>query len=203
MVDALPLFGQNLPRGVSRLMDDAATKVIQACLAGNESGAKSLYLQYAGCVGAYLLRSGFSPADVRELTQETFTSAFKSLHTFDSHRGSLRVWLSMIVRDVARRHWSRRKQSEHFDLALAEELFAATADAEDSPEKQEKIEAVRLCAEQLLPQLRNVLRLRYVAGRTVSGISAAIAVPEATVDLQLTQARQQLAGCLRKKGILE
>jgi len=183
-------------------VEDQTLELVSRSLAGDEAAFEALYATSAGRVMAYLVRSGFGNDEAQDLTQETFIRVFKSLHTFERKRGSFRVWLSMIARNVARRHWARRKQPEHFDPDLAEQIFAAPRDASQSPEALEETQAVRECVEQLPPELGRVIRMRYVEGRSTRGIAAAMDMPEATVRLRLKQARERVAACLRANGIL-
>lgn len=151
---------------------------------------------------AYLLRSGFALADAEDLAQETFARAFSALATFDARRGTLRGWLSAIARNVARKHWARRKDPDHFDPELAEETLAAPDNPGRTAEDREEVEAVRDCVEALPAELARIVRLRYVEGRTTRGAAAAASVPEATVRLRLGQARELLEKCLREKGLM-
>jgi RNA polymerase sigma-70 factor (ECF subfamily) len=156
-----------------------------------------------GRVRAYLLRSGFGPADADDLAQETFLRAFRSLATFEVERGSFVRWLGAIARNVARRRWHRRREPDSFDPELAEEMFAAPDNPGESPEAREEFQAVRACVDALPAELARIVRLRYVEGRTTRGVSAAAGLPEATVRLRLKEACALLAECLRGKGFLE
>ena len=184
-------------------MDEQTLELISRCLSGDTDAFAGLYDVHAGRVAAYFSRSGFDTPDAADLTQETFVRVFKSLRTFDPQRGSFGVWVSMIACNVARRHWSRRREGEHFDPALADEMFAAAPNPHESPEAREEIEAVRDCVERLPRELGEIVRLRYIEARTTRGIAAAVGVPESTVRARLDQARQKVAQCLKAKGILE
>ena len=202
VVDGGRGIGENL-RETGLGVSERIAELVSACLGGDESAFETLYAEHAPRVAAYLLRSGFATADVQDLTQETFVRVFKSLRTFNSRRGSFRIWLSMIARNVARRYWSRRKQADSFDPELVDDVFAAPVETDQSPEVLEEIQAVRDCADMLPDELSRIVHLRYVEGRTTRGIAAAMDMPEATVRLRLEQAREEIAECLRKKGILD
>ncbi len=150
---------------------------------------------------AYLRRSGFASADADDLLQETFLRAFRSLRTFDPDKGRFGTWLSTIARNVARRHWARRR-SESFDPELAEEMLADPADDGDPAERAEIVAAVQACVAQLPPELATLIRLRYVDGRTTRGVAEVCGLPESTVRLHLQRAQGLLAGCLRAKGVV-
>jgi RNA polymerase sigma-70 factor (ECF subfamily) len=184
-------------------VDTQTLELISRCRSGDSDAFAALYDLYAGRVVGYFRRSGFSAPDAADLTQETFVRVFKSLHTFDPQRGGFSVWISMIARNVSRRYWSRRKDGEQFDPAMADEMFAAPDNPHETPETREEIDAVRQCVAQLPDELSKIVRLRYVEGRTTRGIAAAAQMPESTVRMRLDQARLEIARCLRAKGVLE
>jgi len=172
-------------------------------LAGEAGAFEALHAAHAGRVRAYLRRTGFSGADADDLAQEAFLRAFRSMRSFDPSRGSFRLWLGTIARNVARSRWHRRSQPESFDPDLAEEIFAAPANPRDAPEGREEAEAVRGCVDALPPELSRVVRLRYVESRTTRGIAEATGLPEATVRLRLKEATDILAACMKEKGFLQ
>lgn len=178
-------------------------QLTRRCLAGDQAAYQAVYAAQAGTVMAYLLRSGFAHSDAEDLTQETFTRAFAALDTFDARRGTLRGWLAAIARNVARKHWGRRKDPESFDPQLADEVFAAADNPGQRAEAREQTRAVRECVENLPGELARIVRLRYVDGRTTRGVAEAADIPEATVRLRLGQARELLAKCLREKGLVQ
>lgn len=183
-------------------MADPDTTLIQQCLSRDAKAYETLYHAHAGRVAAYFLRSGFGHADADDLTQETFARAFRSLRTFDAERGTFRRWLAEIARNVARTHWGRRKQVALFDAELAEQTFLAPENPADTPEAREELAAVGDCVGRLPEELWQVVRLRYVEGRTLRGVGAAAKMPEATVRLRLKEALALLERCLKQKGML-
>lgn len=171
--------------------------------AGDPGALSALYRAHAGRVKAYLLRSGFRPADADDLTQEVFVRAWRSLGTFDPERGRLAGWLAAIARNTARKHWRRRPDPEAFDPALAEATLAVEADPSTHAEAADELAAVRDCVGALPAELARIVRLRYVDGRSTRGVAQAVGMAEATVRLRLAEARDRLAQCLKGKGIVE
>ena len=110
------------------------------------------------------------------------------------------AWMGTIVRNVARRRWSRRTEAENFDPQLAEEMFASPADPADTPEAREEMQALTVCVAALPEALGRLVRMRYVAGRTTRGIAATLGMPEATVRLKLTEAIARIERCMKAKG---
>ena len=178
-------------------------KLVARCLAGKKSAQETLHGLHAWRVTAYFRRCGFSADQADDLSQETFMRAFKSLANFDAQRGRVRYWLGAIAKNVARKYWANPSGPVDFDPELAEEMFAAPADALDSPEVREEVDAVRDCVDHLPEELARIVRLRYVSAGTTRGIASAVELPEATVRLRLKEAVGLLERCLKLKGVLE
>jgi RNA polymerase sigma-70 factor (ECF subfamily) len=175
---------------------------IRDAAAGDEAAFRDLYLRYGPRMKVYFSRSGFTAADADDLTQETFVRVYRSLHTYDSQRGAFGPWVATIARNVARRQWHRRRQPESFDPQLAEEMLVGGGNPAGHGQMREEIEALRGCVESLPAEMAQVVRLRYVDGRTTRGISSATGLPEATVRLRLQQALAMVLRCLRRKGVV-
>ncbi|MDY7010860.1 MAG: sigma-70 family RNA polymerase sigma factor [Planctomycetota bacterium] len=184
-------------------MSDKDVQLVQRCLAGEQAAFERLDADHAGRVLAYFLRSGFARHDAEDMAQETFIRAFRSLHTFDAGRGRFHPWLATIARNVARKHWSRRKAPENFDPELAEEMFADSVNPGPDPASAEEIVAVGRCVDSLPADLVRVVRLRYIDARTTRGIAAEMNLPESTVRLRLKEAAEAVRQCLKEKGFLE
>ena len=193
--------GTICPHGEHVKIDEQ--KLVARCLAGRKSAQETLHGLHAWRVTAYFRRCGFSTDQTDDLSQETFLRAFKSLANFDAQRGRVRYWLGAIARNVARKYWASPSGPVDFDPELADEMFAAPADALDSPEVREEVDAVRDCVSHLPEDLAKIVRLRYVAAGTTRGIAAAVELPEATVRLRLKEAIGLLERCLKLKGVLE
>ena len=188
---------------MGRSLDVDEGQLILAGKAGDEAAWEALYFLHAGRVRAYLLRSGFRGPNADDLLQETFVRAFRSLGGFDGERGAFAGWLGAIARNVARRHWSRRRDPDSFDPELAERVFAGGGDPAGDSQAREESAAVSDCVAALPGELGWIVRLRYVDGMTTRGIARATDLPESTVRLRLSEAMIRLGQCMRKKGFLD
>jgi len=150
-------------------------QLILAGKAGDEGAWEALYARHAG----------------------------RSLDGFDGERGAFGGWLGAIARNVARRHWSRRRDAESFDPELAKAVLAGGADPSEDSQAREENAAVDDCVAALPSELARVVRLRYVDGMTTRGIAGATDMPESTVRLRLSEAMILLTECMRGKGYLD
>ncbi len=181
-------------------MDTEETELILRCLRGEQGAFDLLYGAYSGWAKAYFLRCGFTSTDSDDLTQAVFIRMFKSLHTFDPSRGGLRQWLGAIVRNMARKQWRRRKDTQNFDPELAEEMLVAPGNPVAMFETREELDALRECIATLPAELARIISLRYVDGRSTRGVAGAACIPEATVRLRLGEAKDMLRRCMESKG---
>jgi RNA polymerase sigma-70 factor (ECF subfamily) len=178
-------------------------ELIDRCIDGDNEAFERLYAEHAGSVMAYLLRSGFAQADADDLIQEIFIRAARSLRTFDPARGSFRQWLSAIARNAARRQWTRRVGGERFDPELADQMFASPDNPTSTPEAREQLDAVASCVARLPEEVRRIVELRYVHGLTTRAIADETGVPESTIRLRLTEARDMIEAWLKEMGFVE
>lgn len=187
---------------------DAATAgmgevdLVRRCLGGDDEAFHALYLAHAGRIKVYFKRSGFAPHDADDLTQDTFVRAFRSLPSFDADRGPFGGWLSAIARNVARRHWGRRREQQDLDPELAEEMLTFADNPGHSVQTLEELDGLAQCLDALPRELAHVVRLRYVGGMTTRGIGSTTGLAEATVRLRLDEAVNLLRGCMRGKKLL-
>lgn len=180
-------------------MNDGDGQLVSEWLSGRGDGFQRLYAHHAGAIRAYFLRSGFNASDSDDLLQETFLRVTRSLKTFDAARGSLRSWLGAIARNLARKQWGRRAEPENFDPALAEAVLSV----EDwSPQRREELHAVGAFVEALPEELRRLVRLRYVEGRTTRGIAAVCGMPESTIRMRLKESLAIMESWMRSEGLV-
>ena len=173
---------------------------IQRSRDGDDAACRALYEAFSARVKGYFFRCGLGPADVEDLTQDVFARVFRALDSFDPARGTFRLWLGVIARNVVRSNRSRRPPAASFDPVLAEDMLVARLNSEQSPEMREEMKALHAGVESLPSELARILRLRYVEGRTTRGVGAVLGLPEATVRLRLKEAIGLLARDLRAKG---
>ncbi|MFH1730635.1 MAG: sigma-70 family RNA polymerase sigma factor [Planctomycetota bacterium] len=179
------------------------SELVAGGLAGDGAAFDALHSAHAARIKAYFLRSGFRENDADDLTQDAFLLAFRALHTFDAARGGFGGWIAKIARNLARKEFRGRPALPHFDPVLADEILVASANPGDPPELREEIAALAKCVDALEPELADVIRLRYVEGRTTRGIAGVIGLSESSVRLRLANAARLLEQCLKKKGVLK
>lgn len=131
-----------------------------------------------------------------DATQETFLRVFRSFNSYDATR-ALEPWVARITVNVC----ARRLQAKSAGERPREDTDAASSLFEDalapSPERQaasrELLRSLEDGFEQLTPQDRALLTLRFREGLSDSEVSGAMHMPINTVKTRIHRARAQLA----------
>lgn len=131
-----------------------------------------------------------NPEDARDVAQDAFLRAYRSLESFQPER-SFRSWLLKITVNAARDQHARNQRSR---LVAVEQLI----EPEDPAEGQEATER-RLMARQveaflgrLNPREREVFVLRDLEGLSVEEVAAALELAAPTIRRHLARARLHL-----------
>jgi RNA polymerase sigma-70 factor, ECF subfamily len=167
------------PRAVQALADAALTPL------------------YAFC----LYRVGRRRELCEEVVQETLVRAICDLALYDPARsgGEVWGWLTGLARNEIRRTLAREKSSTALTALwdrIDQDLLEAYARIESEPmpeqvlERQETCEMVNATMSQLPPAYRQALEAKYIEGRSVHDMAAAMAVSEKAVESQLVRARK-------------
>ena len=136
-----------------------------------------------------------------EVVQETMLRAIRNLDHYDPARaaGNIFPWLTGLARNEIRRVLAQEKATVSLELlwnqmdrdllALYERLEAEPL-ADDVLRREETREMVGATMSQLPTHYREALEAKYVLGKSVRDIAAALHVSEKSVESQLTRARR-------------
>ena len=167
-------------------LDEADDGTLAARAAdGDVRAFETLVRRHAPVVRAYSRRILGSNADVDDVTQDTFISAWNHLDALDD-RASVRGWLFRIASrkcfDVIR---ARRPHDDIDDLEVASLDESPDARAEAGSLSS----AVSVALDQLKPEQRRAWVLRELGGYSYDEIGAEMDLPATTVRGLLTRAR--------------
>ena len=174
--------------------------------AGESAAFDRLVTERTPDVYALLCRLTDDPEEARDLTQETFLQAFRSIAHFRGE-ADLRTWLYRIAVNQARnrwRWWRRRRR----DATVSLEAPAATGDDErplaarlrdaraPDPEAQalsnERESALAAALGKLARPYREAVILRDVEGLSYEEVAAALEIGVGTVKSRLSRGRHEL-----------
>jgi RNA polymerase sigma-70 factor, ECF subfamily len=182
-------------------VDDEATLVAQL-RAGDEAAFEQVVRKYGGRLLAVARRIVGSEEDARDVVQEGFMNAFKSLDRFECN-AKLSTWLHRIVVNVAlmKLRTRKRKPEQSIETMLPsflddghhEERFQSWDEPIDK--LMERAENRRLVREQIdaLPEgYRTVLVLRDIEGLDTEETANVLGLSVNATKIRLHRARQAL-----------
>lgn len=160
---------------------------IEQCLNGHPDEFRCLVRRYEAALSAFLAGKLGNRSSAEEATQETFVRAYFGLSELKK-RKSFYSWLLGIANRVAKEQLRKHEQLGNLDSLTQES------------QKQEEIRDYEL--EQAIAKLpdsyREIVLLRFYAGRSCSQIAESLNMPIGTVTKQLSRAyaklRQFLSG---------
>jgi RNA polymerase sigma-70 factor (ECF subfamily) len=193
------LISSQMPKETSGVTEPHPSRLISACIAGNEDAIELFVREYEA--GAFRLALSVlgDEAEAHEVTQETFLSALRALPSYQEKK-SLRAWLYTIALNHSRSHLRKRKILERLHSTLTG-LFRLEAEKQNSPEEammqNEKEAALWSSLNRLDERHRIVVVLRYFHELPISEISEILSISEGTIHSRLYSAREKLRDALK------
>ena len=182
----------------------AETQFIERLRAGEAAAFDLLVTERSGDIYALLYRLTEDPEEARDLTQETFLQAFRSIAHFRGD-ADLRTWLYRIAVNQARnrwRWWRRRRRNVTVSLDATDETHEQPLAAQLADERSVNPEQAALARErermltQALRSLSRVYRevvvLRDVEGLSYEEVAATLEISVGTVKSRLSRGRAEL-----------
>ncbi len=190
------------PRGDARPF--AETQFLELLRAGDAAAFNTLVEDRTPDVYALLYRLTEDAEEARDLTQETFLQAFRSIAHFRGD-ADLRTWLYRIAVNQARnrwRWWRRRRRAVTFSLDEpardTEQPLASRLRDEHSrdPEREtlahEREDMIVAALQTLARPYREAVVLRDIEGMSYEEVAAALEISVGTVKSRLSRGRTEL-----------
>lgn len=168
--------------------------LVQHCLAGEVDAIRTFVDRFQGTVFGLCYRMLRHREDAEDITQETFTRAFRHLRQWQPGR-PLKPWLMAIAANRCRTRLARRSHQpqlagEWQDYAVNPAPTCGLAEELDNG-LQELREDYRIC-----------FVMFYQQELSIQEISAALECPPGTIKTWLHRARKQLAEYLQQRGVV-
>ncbi len=179
-------------------------QLLEQAARGDERGLSVLYDRYAGALYGVAYRITGERADADEIVLESFSQAWRDAAKYQSDKGSVAAWLTMICRSRALDLIRARKRRSK----LAETATAADPDqtpgmgrggrAPDAGVLHDE-RSVRVAAalDALSPSQREAIQLAYFDGLSQSEIADRLNEPLGTIKTRVRLAMQRLRDALR------
>lgn len=197
MSESIPL---RRAQKIDKIDRDGEERVLSLREAGKKREAiERLMLMYGDAIVAHLARLTRDAEIAKDLSQQTFLEAYRSLESFQG-RSSLRTWLFSIARNRGIDEIKRNRRTElREDFDVLKEL-AVPPEASVRGEERAKRRALEDCLARLPDETREQLLLRMTEGFTYNELGDRSQEAHGTVQVRISRALQQLRKCLRAKG---
>jgi RNA polymerase sigma-70 factor (ECF subfamily) len=187
--------------GSATPVDDEATLIAQL-RAGDEAAFEQVVRQYGGRLLAVARRIVGTEEDARDVVQDAFMNAFKSLDRFEGN-AKLSTWLHRIAVNAAlmKLRTRKRKPEQPIDTMLPgfnedghfEERFQSWEEPVDKAlEREENRQLVRQQIDALPDSYRTVLVLRDIEGLDTEETARVLDTTPNAVKIRLHRARAAL-----------
>lgn len=162
--------------------------------------------RYKRGIASFISAGVRSPADVADLSQETFLRAYAHLDTFNPALGKFSTWLYQIARNVVRTHLGKSQrtlptQELPEDQTLENALPDVSADADPSGGilRQEAERELREALADLPERTRTVLTLRYYNNMEYHTIASTLGLSLGNVKTLIHRGKIALAQKMREQ----
>lgn len=191
---------------VSSMTDAPPTDLdlIRRIASGDESAVGSLYDRYGAVLYAVVYRITGQRADAEEVVMEAFGQVWRDASRFESSRGSVAAWLTMIARSRALDHIRSRDRRERAASTAAREdesqgpaMGSWGVDPGYQVEQTERQRRVADALQALSPIQREAIELAYYEGLSQSEIAERLREPLGTIKTRIRLGMMKLRDLLR------
>ena len=179
-------------------------ELVEACLAGEESAFDVLLGRWEKRIRGAIYRLVGSDEEARDLCQEAFLKAYKSLRSF-KQEARFSSWLYQIALNLCRDRMRRRRGKTMVSLDELEEggaaMTVAGPTALDLLQERDTRRLVVQAIEALPDEQREVIILKEYQGLTFLEIAQVLDVPISTVKTRLYRGLDQLRSRLEREGV--
>ena len=179
-------------------------ELVEACLAGEDSAFDVLLGRWEKRIRGAIYRLVGSDEEARDLCQEAFLKAYKSLRSF-KQEARFSSWLYQIALNLCRDRIRRRRGKTMVSLDELEEGGAAMPvagpTALDLLQERDTSRLVAQAIEALPGEQREVIILKEYQGLTFLEIAQVLDVPISTVKTRLYRGLDQLRSRLEREGL--
>src|SRR6478672_9779587 len=169
-------------------VEENIQEMLQGSLANKRKAQEALFRHFYGFAMSIALRYSRDEMDAGDIISHAFVKIFKSIHSFDSSKGSLHAWIKKIVVNEGLDHIkSRTRFSENVELETVPEPHVNNSII-DQMGAEEIMEIVK----KLPPATHAVFVLYAVEGYNHREIAERLKISEGTSKWHLSEARKYL-----------
>jgi len=169
----------------------------------DQSALAEVYDRYGTLAYSVALRILGDQGKAEDVVQEAFLKVWNGAVRFDESRGSLRTWLTTVVRNRSIDLLRGRSMHERRELALKPEVRSTRSGPEEEAMGAIERAAVQEALADLPQEQREAVQLAYFGGFTQAEIAGLTGVPLSTVKGRMRLALEKLGAYLRGRGLVD
>lgn len=162
--------------------------IIQECLTNNQQAQAQLYRELYGLAMHTAMRYSRDEDDAANIVALAFVKMFRSLHSFNSTKGSIQGWLKKIVINEALDFLKANQKFGRYEELEATAVSIVDNELTDNLSAAELLELIRM----LPPATQAVFNLFVIEGYSHKEIAAIAGISEGTSKWHLSNARKYL-----------
>ncbi len=200
----MPLFGRRLGGGGSSgaVVDEVGRALVERWRRGDEAAFSDLFRTYRTLVHGVLHHLLGSDPELEDVIQGAFIEVFRSLGRFEG-RSRLSSWIARVALHVGYHHLRRKKsRPPAYAGDIDDQIADPAADPQQTMERRELVERIRVLLAQLPEKKRTVLLLNDLQGVSQEEIAEIVGTNVATVRTRLFYARKELWALASKDPVL-
>lgn len=166
--------------------------LIERSLKGDKDAFAQLFNKNSQSIKKLLVSLSNNEFDSNDLLQETFIKAFLNLNLYKTEY-PFKVWLASIAKNTFLDYVRRRTVKSNMLLLDFEAIHEILDEGAEQKIINEEIKEQIACyIENLPPNYRKILELRYYIGKDYNEIATELNIPEGTVKTHLHRAKLEL-----------
>jgi len=172
-------------------------KMIRSIIKGDRQAFRNVIKEFGPGIRAFIAGHLNNFAEVDDLSQEVFISAYENLNTFKID-SDFKTWLKGIARNKLNMHL-RREYTKERVIGQLKTKIAELASGEDSAfSTKEAIHKLRECLKKLPEKFKRIVDFRYMQNIHVKTIAEKLAMTVSAVSVTLFRSRKMLESCMRE-----
>ena len=191
-------------------MEQDWADIVRRCQQGDADAWQEFVEAHRGFVYSLCYSITGSSRDADDLVQDAFIKIHNHLSSFDSNRGDLRGWITVLTRNQLVDHF-RRSRLQRMTVSMDagwdnnETFMLADQLQDESPSPHELLATremqhmVHQAIERIPARMREAVSLRYFQRMNYREIAQRLRVPEGTIKSRINRAHAELAGLLNPR----
>ena len=169
-------------------VEENIVHLLEGSVANKRKAQEALFRHFYGFAMTIALRYSRDEMDAADIVSQAFVKIFKSIHSYDSEKGSLHAWIKRIVVNEGLDHIKARTRfSENVELETVPE-----PEIKNTVLEQMGAEEIMELVKKLPPATHAVFVLYAVEGYNHREIAERLKISEGTSKWHLSEARKTL-----------